>query len=84
MNKKSFVEAKNLNSRKKNNQRAVSKKELKLIGQNRSNKSSTNLHNNNNNNKTNDSVYEQIYKTILNGSLKNFKAKEKNPKIIKK
>ena len=83
MNKKSFVEAKNLNSRKKNNQRAVSKKELKLIGQNRSNKSSTNLHNNNNN-KTNDSVYEQIYKTILNGSLKNFKTKEKNPKIIKK
>lgn len=82
MNKKSFVEAKNLNSRKKNNQRAVSKKELKLIGQNRSNKSSSNL--NNNNNKTNDSVYEQIYKTILNGSLKNFKAKEKNPKIIKK
>ena len=83
MNKKSFVEAKNLNSRKKNNQRAVSKKELKLIGQNRSNKSSSNLHNNNNN-KTNDSVYEQIYKTILNGSLKNFKTKEKNPKIIKK
>ena len=83
MNKKSFVEAKNLNSRKKNNQRAVSKKELKLKGQNRSNKSSSNLHNNNNN-KTNDSVYEQIYKTILNGSLKNFKAKEKNPKIIKK
>ncbi len=82
MNKKCFVEAKNLNSRKKNNQRAISKKELKLKGQNRSNKSSSNLHNNNN--KTNDSVYDQIYKTILNGSLKNFKTKEKNPKIIKK
>jgi hypothetical protein len=53
-------------------------------GQNRSNKSSSNLHNNNNNSKTNDSVYEKIYKTILNGSLKNFKTKEKNPKIIKK
>ena len=83
MNKKCFLEAKNLNSRKKNNQRAISKKELKLKGQNRSNKSSSNLYNNNNN-KTNDSVYEQIYKTILNGSLKNFKTKEKNPKIIKK
>ena len=82
MNKKCFVEAKNLNSRKKNNQRSISKKELKLKGQNRSNKSSSNLHNNNN--KTNDSVYDQIYKTILNGSLKNFKTKEKNPKIIKK
>lgn len=83
MNKKCFIDAKNLNSRKKNNQRAISKKELKLKGQNRSNKSSSNLYNNNNN-KTNDSIYEQIYKTILNGSLKNFKTKEKNPKIIKK
>lgn len=83
MNKKTFIEAKNLNSRKKNNQRAVSKKELKLKGQNRSNKSSSNLHNNTNN-KTNDSVYEQIYKTILNASLKNLKTKEKNPKFIKK
>ena len=81
MNKKSSL-AKNANSKKIIKEKTLSKKENNYKNKNKSYKSFPNIQYNINN-KTNESLIENIYKTILNGSLKNLKIKEKN-KIIKK
>ena len=86
MNKKCSLETNNMNinPKKKINERALSKKEKRLNKQNKSYKSSSNIQFNTNNNKSNESGYEYIYKTILNGSLKNLKINEKNQLFKKK
>lgn len=86
MNKKCSLETNNMNinQKKKINERALSKKDKRLNKQNKSYKSSSNIQFNTNNNKSNESGYEYIYKTILNGSLKNLKINEKNQLFKKK
>lgn len=82
MNKKCpTLESKNLNvnPKKKINEREISRKEKRLKRENKSHKSSTSIKYNTNNNKSNESDFENIYKTILNGSsLKNLKINENN------
>ena len=81
MNKKCSFETKNINinPNKKMNERAMSKKEKRLKLENKIHKSSKNIKLNTNNNKSNESGFEYIYKTILNGSsLKNLKINENN------
>jgi hypothetical protein len=66
-------------SKKKINEREISRKEKRLKRENKSHKSSTSIKYNTNNNKSNESDFENIYKTILNGSsLKNLKINENN------
>ena len=77
MNKKSKVQEKNLNMRKLIKERTISKKEKKVKVYNKSHKSFSNIQYNTNN-KANESDFEKIYKTILNGSLKNLKNNEQN------
>ena len=86
MNKKCSLETNNMNinQKKKINERELSKKDKRLNKQNKSYKSSSNIQFNTNNNKSNESGYEYIYKTILNGSLKNLKINEKNQLFKKK
>ena len=82
MNKKCFLEIKNINSKKTFKEITISKKENKFKNSNKSYKSFSNIQLNKNN-ISNESEFVNIYKTILNGSLKNLKINEKN-KIIKK
>ena len=86
MNKKCSLETNNLNinPKKKINERIISKKEKRLNMQNKSYKSSSNNQFNTNNNKSNESDYKYIYKTIMNGSLKNLKINEKSQLFKKK
>lgn len=79
MHKKNTFEAKKDNSKKTNKDRAISKKEKNM---NKSYKSFSNIQCNTNN-KSNESDFKNIYKTILNGSLKNLKINDKK-QIIKK
>ena len=79
MNKKNSFKSKNLKTKKKINERETLKNKPMIKLQNRSYKSSSNLHYNLNNNKK-----SEKYKTILNGSINNLKIKEKNTKFKKK
>ena len=83
MNKNSFLENKNINSKKPIKERAISKKEKKFKNSNKSYKFFSNIQLNNND-KSNESEFVNIYKTILNGSLKNLKINEKKQKLKKK
>ena len=82
MNKNFFLETKNINSKKTFKEITISKNENKCKNSNKSYKSFSNIQLNKNN-ISNESEFVNIYKTILNGSLKNLKINEKN-KIIKK
>lgn len=82
MNKKSFFETKKINSKKTIKERGISKKEPKIKNPNKSYKSFSNIQLNTNN-KSKESEFINIYKTILNGSLKYLKNNDKN-KILKK
>ena len=83
MNNKKSSFAKNTNSKKIIKERALSKKEKKLKNSNKSYKSFSNIQYNTNN-KAKETVFDNIYKTLLNGSLKNLKINEKNQIIQKK
>ena len=83
MNNKKSSFAKNTNSKKIIKERALSKKEKKLKNSNKSYKSFSNIQYNTNN-KAKETIFDNIYKTILNGSLKNLKINEKNQILQKK
>lgn len=83
MNKNSFLENKNINSKKPIKERAISKKEKNFKNSNKSYKSFSNIQFNINN-KSNESDFKNLYKTILNGSLKNLKINDKKHIIKKK
>lgn len=83
MNKKSNFEAKKDNSKKTIKERAISKKEKNFKNSNKSYKSFSNIQFNINN-KSNESDFKNLYKTILNGSLKNLKINDKKHIIKKK
>ena len=82
MNKKNFLETKNINSKKPIKERGISKKGKTIKNSNKSYKSFSNIQLNTNN-KANESEFVNIYKTILNGSLKNLKINQNN-QILKK